>query len=92
MLNQIKPLFPGPEEAKHTLRDPDLTPQGLQQAAALGAHLQTHLPAGRKVQLIVTSPMRRAIQTCLAALDWLITGEEPVPIESDARWQGKFPI
>ena len=32
------------------------------------------------------SPLRRAIETCLIALDWLIA--DGVPIEPDARWQG----
>jgi hypothetical protein len=40
------------------------------------------------VQLIVVSPMRRAIQTCLIGLDWLI--DSGVPILPDARWQGAF--
>jgi hypothetical protein len=40
------------------------------------------------VQLIVVSPMRRAIQTCLISLDWLI--DSGVPILPDARWQGAF--
>jgi hypothetical protein len=32
--------------------------------------------------------MRRAIQTCLISLDWLI--DSGVPILPDARWQGAF--
>ena len=66
--------------------DPPLTALGEQQAAELREHLKAHLPADRKVSLILVSPMRRALQTCLIALDWLI--DAGVPVVPDARWQG----
>ncbi|KAK4096243.1 phosphoglycerate mutase-like protein [Parathielavia hyrcaniae] len=53
--------------------------------AQLREHLKSRLPADRKVQRIVVSPMRRAIQTCPIALDWLI--DSGVPVVPDARWQ-----
>ena len=70
--------------------DPPLTALGEQQAAELREHLKAHLPADRKVSLIIVSPMRRALQTCLIALDWLI--DAGVPVVPDARWQGRFPL
>ncbi|KAL2151144.1 hypothetical protein VTH82DRAFT_6242 [Thermothelomyces myriococcoides] len=73
------------DQASHALRDPGLTDLGCLQSAELREHLVNSLPADRKVQLIVTSPMRRALQTCLIALDWLL--DEGVPIVPDARWQ-----
>jgi broad specificity phosphatase PhoE len=75
-----------PTEAFHSLHDPDLSDLGRQQAAELREHLQAHLPPDLKVQLIVVSPMRRAVQTCLIALDWLI--DSGVPVVPDAQWQG----
>jgi hypothetical protein len=72
-------------EAYHSVHDPGLSDLGRQQAAELREHLKTHLPPGRKV--IVVSPMRRALQTCLIALDWLI--DTGVPVILDARWQGR---
>ncbi|KAG7294089.1 hypothetical protein NEMBOFW57_004152 [Staphylotrichum longicolle] len=71
------------------LHDPDLSDLGRQQAAELREHLKAHLPPNLKVQFIVVSPMRRAIQTCLIALDWLI--DSGVPIVPDARWQELYP-
>ncbi|KAK4148677.1 phosphoglycerate mutase-like protein 1 [Chaetomidium leptoderma] len=76
-------------QSYHALPDPDLSDLGRQQAAELREHLKVHLPADRKVQLIVVSPMRRAIQTCLIALDWLI--DSGVPVVPDARWQELYP-
>ncbi|KAK3292962.1 histidine phosphatase superfamily [Chaetomium fimeti] len=76
-------------KANHVLHDPNLTDLGRQQCLELREHLQTHLPADRKIQLIITSPMRRAIQTTLIALDWLI--DSGVPVIPDARWQENYP-
>ncbi|KAK4247511.1 histidine phosphatase superfamily [Corynascus novoguineensis] len=64
--------------ANHALRDPSLTDLGHRQSAELREHLRAHFPADRKVQLIVTSPMRRALQTALVALDWLVNSGVPV--------------
>ncbi|KAH6623308.1 histidine phosphatase superfamily [Chaetomium tenue] len=77
------------DKANHVLPDPDLTDLGRQQCLNLRAHLKAHLPPDRKVQLIITSPMRRAIQTTLTALDWLI--DAGVPVIPDARWQELYP-
>ncbi|KAJ4291366.1 hypothetical protein N0V88_006375 [Collariella sp. IMI 366227] len=46
---------------------------------------QSHLPANRKIGLIIVSPMRRALQTCLIGLEHLIS--QGVPVVPDARWQ-----
>ncbi|KAL2193819.1 histidine phosphatase superfamily [Corynascus similis CBS 632.67] len=73
----------------HALRDPSLTDLGHRQSAELREHLRAHFPADRKVQLIVTSPMRRALQTALVALDWLVNSG--VPVVPDARWQELYP-
>lgn len=43
-------------------------------------------PLARQAELIITSPMRRTIQTTLATVDWLV--EKGVKIEADAHWQG----
>ncbi|KAH6847633.1 histidine phosphatase superfamily [Chaetomium sp. MPI-CAGE-AT-0009] len=77
------------DKANHALPDPELTDIGRRQCLELREHLQAHLPADRKVQLIITSPMRRAVQTTLIALDWLI--EAGVPVIPDARWQELYP-
>ncbi|KAL2256444.1 hypothetical protein VTK26DRAFT_1645 [Humicola hyalothermophila] len=76
------------DKANHSLPDPPLSDHGRQQALELREHLKAHLPPGRKIQLIVVSPLRRALETCLLALDWLI--EDGVPVEPDARWQEQF--
>ncbi|AEO59755.1 hypothetical protein MYCTH_2067533 [Thermothelomyces thermophilus ATCC 42464] len=75
-------------DPNHSLQDPPLTDLGRRQSADLREHLRSSLPADRKVQLIVTSPMRRALQTCLVSLDWLI--DEGVPVMPDARWQEPY--
>jgi broad specificity phosphatase PhoE len=49
--------------ANHHLLDPELTPLGEEQARALGARF----PALENIQLILSSPLRRAIQTALLA-------------------------
>lgn len=49
--------------ANHHLPDPELTPLGEEQAGALGARF----PALENIQLILSSPLRRAIQTALLA-------------------------
>lgn len=49
--------------ANHNLPDPELTPLGEEQARELGATF----PSLRDVHLILSSPLRRAIQTALLA-------------------------
>ncbi|KAK0714035.1 histidine phosphatase superfamily [Lasiosphaeria miniovina] len=65
--------------------DPGLSDLGRKQAAELGEHLKGGLLANRKVGLIVVSPMRRTLETCLIALGWLM--DQGVRVEPDARWQ-----
>ncbi len=43
-------------------------------------------PLAQQAELIVTSPMRRTIQTALGTVDWLIG--KGVKIQADAHWQG----
>jgi Fructose-2,6-bisphosphatase len=49
--------------ANHHLLDPELTPLGEEQARALGVGF----PALENIQLILSSPLRRTIQTALLA-------------------------
>ncbi|SPQ24487.1 188b4486-813a-466d-bffc-5477357e3cfa [Thermothielavioides terrestris] len=77
------------DKAYHSLRDPVLTDLGRLQAVELREHLKAALPPDRRIELIVISPMRRAIETCLIALDWVIN--EGVPVVPDARWQELHP-
>lgn len=49
--------------ANHHLLDPELTPLGEEQARALGARF----PVLENIQLILSSPLRRTIQTALLA-------------------------
>ena len=69
-----------------SIRDPILTELGRRQCETLREHLKTHVLSDKKVGLIVVSPMRRTLETCLIALDWLV--EEGVRVEPDARYQG----
>lgn len=43
-------------------------------------------PLAQQAELIITSPMRRTIQTALATVGWLV--EKGVKIQADAHWQG----
>ncbi|KAI1336505.1 histidine phosphatase superfamily [Xylariaceae sp. FL0016] len=64
--------------------DPDLTEEGREQCAVLREGLIKD-PLAKQAELIITSPMRRTIQTALGSVDWLI--EKGVKIEADACWQ-----
>ncbi|KAI1193982.1 phosphoglycerate mutase-like protein [Nemania serpens] len=66
------------------LHDPSLTELGREQCAELRRGLMED-PLARQAELIITSPMRRTIQTTLATVDWLV--EKGVKIEADAHWQ-----
>lgn len=46
-------------------------------------------PLAQQAELIITSPMRRTLQTALGTVDWLI--EKGVKIQADACWQGMNP-
>lgn len=79
-------------EARHNstqnygIPDPELTELGQQQCRALEQHLRQHLPLADKIERIITSPMRRTLETTTLGLDWLI--KRGVPVEADALWQG----
>ncbi|KAB8336730.1 hypothetical protein FH972_021039 [Carpinus fangiana] len=63
---------------EYQLHDPVLTPFGETQCADLQAHLRAHEPLAEQIDLIVTSPMRRTLQTTQLGLGWLI--ERGVPV------------
>ncbi|GAB7354729.1 hypothetical protein MBLNU459_g5144t1 [Dothideomycetes sp. NU459] len=50
------------------------------------AQLREHLPIADEVEVIISSPMIRTVETTLIGLDWLI--ERGVPVKIDALWQG----
>ncbi|KAI0121020.1 histidine phosphatase superfamily [Xylariales sp. AK1849] len=68
----------------YQLHDPDLSELGFNQLKDLRRSLIEH-PVAQNAGLIITSPMRRTIQTALGSVDWLI--EKGVRIEADAGWQ-----
>ncbi|KAI1122674.1 phosphoglycerate mutase-like protein [Nemania abortiva] len=68
----------------YSLHDPNLTKLGREQCAELRKGLMED-PLAQQAELIITSPMRRTIQTALATVDWLV--EKGVKIEADAHWQ-----
>jgi len=61
-----------------------LTDGGEQQCEDLQRHLKS-LPLAQHVERIITSPMRRTIQTAQISLQWLI--KSGVPLDLDAMWQ-----
>ncbi|KAI1866749.1 uncharacterized protein JN550_007602 [Neoarthrinium moseri] len=69
---------------ERNIHDPDLSELGFNQLKALRENLMQH-PVAQDAGLIVTSPMRRTIQTSLGSLDWLI--KKGIKIEADASWQ-----
>ncbi|KAI6416624.1 hypothetical protein MCOR20_000841 [Pyricularia oryzae] len=74
----------------YSIPDPELTPLGKEQAAALSAHLQKRLPGSLDPELIIVSPFRRCLQTATIAFDWLIdaeSGRSKVPMVANASWQ-----
>ncbi|KAI8624961.1 phosphoglycerate mutase-like protein [Xylariaceae sp. FL1651] len=71
-------------EKDYSLHDPSLTQLGREQCVELRKGLLED-PLVQQAELIITSPMRRTIQTALDTLDWLI--ERGVKIEADANWQ-----
>ncbi|KAJ8108173.1 hypothetical protein ONZ43_g6506 [Nemania bipapillata] len=68
----------------YSLHDPDLTELGREQCVELREGLMAD-PLAQQAELIITSPMRRTIQTALATVDWLM--EKGVKIQADAHWQ-----
>lgn len=69
----------------HALHDPALTELGREQCSELEENLRETLPIAQEVELIITSPFLRTIETTLIGLDWLV--QRGVPIEPDALWQ-----
>ncbi|KAI1306150.1 phosphoglycerate mutase-like protein [Xylaria venustula] len=68
----------------YSIHDPSLTKLGREQCARLRTGLIAD-PLVQQAELIITSPMRRTIQTALDTVDWLI--ERGVKIQADAHWQ-----
>ncbi|CAG8961067.1 hypothetical protein HYFRA_00002609 [Hymenoscyphus fraxineus] len=63
----------------YTVKDPPLTRKGLEiECHDLSQHLEKHVPLIQQVELIVTSPLKRTLQTTEAALDFLIKRGIPV--------------
>ena len=76
----------------YSLPDPPLSGLGHEQCKKLADHLQVEQPLAAKIEYIVTSPMRRTLQTTQESLGWVIG--KGIRVEADARWQGelwKFP-
>ncbi|KAI0407553.1 phosphoglycerate mutase-like protein [Xylaria palmicola] len=72
------------ETKDYSLHDPSLTELGREQCAELRKGLMED-PLAQQAELIITSPMRRTIQTALSTVDWLV--EKGVKIQADAHWQ-----
>ena len=75
-----------------SLRDPGLTPLGLTQASALA----TTFPALSSIGVIITSPLRRTVETTLAAFGDVIgdgdgKGGVKVILESDLQERSDLP-
>ena len=71
----------------YNIRDPPLTERGLRQCEELQERLQNSLGVAQKIELIVSSPMRRALQTAQLGMGWLL--DRGVPIQPRAEWQGQ---
>ncbi|KAF3010335.1 hypothetical protein E8E14_007920 [Neopestalotiopsis sp. 37M] len=71
-------------DGRYHLHDPDLSEIGFEQLKPLRESLMAH-PLAQNAGLIVTSPMRRTIQTTLGSVDWLVA--KGVKVEADADWQ-----
>ncbi|GAW13074.1 hypothetical protein ANO14919_024520 [Xylariales sp. No.14919] len=72
------------ETKDYSIHDPSLTKLGREQCVKLRKGLIED-PLAQQAELIITSPMRRTIQTALDTVDWLI--EKGVKIQADADWQ-----
>ncbi|KAI1350711.1 phosphoglycerate mutase-like protein [Xylaria sp. FL0043] len=68
----------------YSIYDPSLTKLGREQCTRLRQRLMED-PLAQQAELIITSPMRRTIQTALDTVDWLM--EEGIKVKADARWQ-----
>ncbi|KAJ2905519.1 phosphoglycerate mutase-like protein [Zalerion maritima] len=70
---------------EYDIPDPVLSELGEKQCIDLREKLKTVLPTVGKVDLIMSSPMRRTLQTAKLGLNWLI--ESGLKIEANADWQ-----
>jgi broad specificity phosphatase PhoE len=68
LLQSQQMLLTSPDSSYRQIRDPPLTPLGTSQCEALRTHLQS-FDLAQKVEFIVVSPMRRALQTMELSLD-----------------------
>ncbi|KAK0629088.1 histidine phosphatase superfamily [Bombardia bombarda] len=74
--------------ANHQIQDPDLTPLGEQQCAALCAGFPLH----EKVTQLVASPMRRTINTCLLSFAPVVArGGLPVVLLPELQEVSNYP-
>lgn len=64
-----------------------MTDLGFEQCRELQEHLRRNSTLANDVELIVSSPMLRTLQTTYTALDWLIG--KGIPVMARAEWQGK---
>jgi broad specificity phosphatase PhoE len=59
---------------------------GIEQCKLLRDHLKQHEPLAAKIEAVISSPMRRTLQTAHVALSWL-TEREKIKTVADANWQ-----
>ncbi|KAH8646741.1 histidine phosphatase superfamily [Xylariales sp. PMI_506] len=71
-------------DKRYDIHDPDLSETGFGQLKDLRENLMQN-PLAQNAGLIITSPMRRTIQTTLGSLDWLMA--KGIKVEADADWQ-----
>ena len=67
------------------IHDPGLTEHGLSQCRELAEFLQSELPLAQQIDLIITSPLTRTLQTTQTVLGWLI--DRKIPVRLAAEWQ-----
>jgi len=75
------------DDWEYPFNDPPLTELGHSQCAELSRHLQSCVPISHEIELILTSPMQRTLQTASLALDFLLSRPSPVPAIALAEWQ-----
>ncbi|KAJ2903832.1 hypothetical protein MKZ38_009308 [Zalerion maritima] len=75
-------------EAEHNfaIHDPGLTELGKEQCRELAKFLENEVPLAKDIDLIVTSPLTRTLQTTDIALGWLIKSKN-VPVLLKPEWQ-----
>ena len=99
--NKSPPISPNTSEAvrltcffprslqDHSLHDPSLSELGYSQLPALKKSLQERFGNVEPGDIaIITSPMRRCIQTALGSIDWLL--EKGLKMTANADWQGTW--